>query len=725
MEHRFMPKNRKIKFYTHNFLHIRLQTEKRKKENGFLIFFYVIGLFVLAALKKICIFSISVLLFPKKDFQNTRASIGKRLKNFKEKKFAKAFILFLILSFSVYGGLKFLKQAAKALRIKDQIIETSISGAQFLNMAKSSVKQKDFQEASSQFLKAYNSFQKGQKELELTSKALNDLTNSFPIKKDAKNMLEAAELVSKSGMQMTQILNLLGSAKLSAQGIDFTDNKPKEIYSLLSGGLDSVSANLDSAQAKLKKVNESYFPKSAKNKILEVKNQFGIFKSSFDNLREILKIFIKLTEGKKQILVFFENNNELRANGGFLGTYGKFDVENGKINKTAISSIYDLDGQLLEKIQPPTPILNVNDRWFLRDSNWFADFPASAKKMSQFYEKEGGESPDAIFVLTPKLITDFLKILGPVYLPKYNLTLDSENFVEQTQVFSSVLYANFTSQNKPKQILADLMPILLQKIGQANTDQTIQILLALQDNFKSKQILAFAKDPDLEEALQKYNWTGNMLKTDRDYLSVVSSNLGGTKTDLFIDQKIDLKSEILENGEILNNLEITRKNNLPEMENSENLSFLRIFVPKGAVLLENSGFDVKDLGYKNDTEYKIDPDVYEWEKNCVKDVTTGTLIGVESDKTFFGNWVLLKGGQEKVIKIKYKLPYKLNAIDHFSLLLQKQAGSLNHEFTYQLNFKPKKVEWQNFNPKILKDNFFEDKSVFDQDLFFAEVFTKR
>ena len=90
--------------------------------------------------------------------------------------------------------------------------------------------------------------------------------------------------------------------------------------------------------------------------------------------------------------MLFENNNELRATGGFIGTYGNLKILNGKIQNIRVSSIYDLDGQLTENIKPPNPLLNVNSKWYMRDSNWFADFPQTAKTVSGFYEKKVGNT---------------------------------------------------------------------------------------------------------------------------------------------------------------------------------------------------------------------------------------------------------------------------------------------------------------------------------------------
>jgi hypothetical protein len=396
-----------------------------------------------------------------------------------------------------------------------------------------------------------------------------------------------------------------------------------------------------------------------------------------------------------------------------LGTYGSIELNNGKMEKLVVSSIYDLDGQLKENILPPTPVLNVNNRWFLRDSNWFAHFPESAKKITSFYEKEGGETPDLIIALTPNFIVDLLKLTGPITLPTYGLVLDSENFIEQIQFASTLSQAQPT--NSPKQVLADLVPLLLQKVNELPKEQWPVFLEKLQENLWGKQIVFFSKDKNLQTKFASFSWTGELLKSERDYVSVVNSNLGGTKTDLFVKQATSLVSNIEADGSIINELAITRENTLPELENTNNLSFLRIYVPEGSELLSNTGFMFKPVPDINTNEYKTDSSVLQWEKKLVREGLSGTVIGKESGKTFFGNWVEVKGGETKTVKLTYRLPFKLKKIDRHSLLVQKQLGALNESFDYTLKFSGRKVEWKNIETKLLDTSELNTSLILNKD----------
>jgi hypothetical protein len=737
-----MSRLKKIKLYTHQFLHMDIRLPSDKAAGGLLFrFFYFTGLNVIKgwknfmrALKAASNFAKPVAVRFWQNFSRTFAEeldetkilLPKRLKLVAQLNFSKAIAAFLILATVSFTGLKTLRLLTQALQLKTAILNTGLIGGKYLSQAKTALLSRDFSQANNKFSLAYKTFAFGQAQLGSANVLISQLAGNLPSAKNADNLLSAAQLLSQSGSEMAELLAELQNISITAQGLNYAPDQAQKLFANINKELDLVNSYLARAGEKIVSLDSGSLPQDFRQKMLEAQNQFLIFKTAFDNFYQALKLGLQLNSGKKHVLLLFENNNELRPTGGFMGTFGSLYLNYGKLGKMEISSIYDLDGQLMEKIVPPSPVLNVNDRWFLRDSNWFADFPTSAQKISSFYEKEGGETPDLVIALTPNLIVDFLKTLGPIHLPKYGLQLNADNFIEQTQLVSSVNYATFDSfENKPKQLLADFFPLMLQKIGQASPDQTLAILQALENNLKAKQILLFSPDNQIQSQLAQLDWTGAIAATDRDFLTVNISNLGGTKTDLFVDQNISLKSAISSSGEILNELTITRTNKLPKMDKTENTSFLRIYAPLGSTLISNVGFDKKNLEASDDKSYKIDPDVYQWEKDAVKDVLTGTLIGKETGKTIFGNWLTVQGGETRTVTLIYRLPFKISDLDHYSLLLQKQPGTLNQNFRYRLEFPGRKIQWQNFNPETLETDYLETSRPLDQDSFFGEVLTER
>ena len=123
--------------------------------------------------------------------------------------------------------------------------------------------------------------------------------------------------------------------------------------------------------------------------------------------------------------------------------------------------------------------------------------------------------------------------------------------------------------------------------------------------------------------------------------------------------------------------------------------------------------------------YEIDDDVYNWEKDSVIDNLTGTNIGQESGKTYFGNWMSLDGGESKTVKLVYKLPFKISDIDRYSLLAQKQIGSVDSKLSWTFNFPGYQIAWKNFDANTLNTDNLASDIIIDKDYFLGMVLQKR
>ncbi len=652
---------------------------------------------------------------------SNRRKITDYWKLFNNRQFQISFAVFLFLTLCIWGAFRSAKLIAIALELKQKVVNIANQGAGHLLEAEKNIKDNNIEGAQNQFLLALQSFKNSKDQFSQTNQLIKEGINLLPQKRDADRLLSAASYISKSGIEIVSFYDDLHTLKISPQGFS-SDGPIKDLFVDMDKQLSASLSDLKTANSLITSINPSNLPGNYTGTFNELKSQLSILENSLTNVHEIFTIAQNMLLGNQKILLLFENNNELRAGGGFIGTYGDANVQDGQIQKLTIGSIYDLDGQLQEKILPPTPMLNVSDRWFMRDSNWFANFPDSAKKISSFYEKEGGETPDTVIAITPTFIIDLLNITGPIDMPAYHVTLSADNFVETTQVATSIDYDK--KSNTPKQMLADFFPVLLQHISELTPSQMEQVIIAIQKNLNAKQMVFYSRQSNLQEQLQNFHWTGSIQNTDRDYLSIVSSNLGGTKTDLSLKQTVTLDTTIGDDGNIINHLSITRSNPLPALDETKNVSFLRIYVPSGATLISNSGFDYKNLDSSSFKTYQTDAAVLEWEKSSVKDITSGTFIGQESGKTYFGNWVDLGGGQTKTVELVYKLPFTLANLDHYSLLVQKQIGSGENNFTYNLHFGNRVLEWQNLDTNNLNGNSISENLLINKDYFWGLVLKK-
>ncbi len=694
---------RQIKLYLH---HAQYEPITYDKRTGFLgLIRKVLGA-IWYVITSICygagFILMTIIFIPWKLLKNIKLIpllILRTFKKMKLRQFQRTVAVFSMLAILAGSTVHGLNLIAAGQNIKGQVLGESTSGLDYLREAQVALESQNTVSAQMNLNKALSQFQSSKETLNSTGIALQSILSVVPQKQDADKLLTAIQQLTEAGIKGTQLLELTANLKLSAVGLTGTENNKKSLEQIQALLSDSVDLANNAAEL-INDVSISSIPEQYQPTFVSAQDTSQLFLENVSTLKAVSSLIFNILLGSKNVLLVFQNNNELRASGGFMGTIGNAKLTDGSIDSLSIRSVYDWDGQLKEKILPPQPLYSVNDRWYLRDSNWFASFPQSASRISALYEKEGGETPDLIVMMTPEVILDMLERTGPIELPQHNITLTKENFIEKTQEATSVTYDKVI--NQPKQFLADFFPMLMQKFGNTEDSGGVMAFLEIfQQNLYKKQIILYSRDPDIQKNILDFNWGGELKDTDRDYLSIINSNLGGTKTDRDMQRSTELKSSIAEDGTVTNTLSYTVKNPLPKNPGLSNKSFLRIYVPENSQLISTEGFSSEiQLPRIDPAEYSLDNQVQNWQKYVIQDINTGTYTGIEANKTWFGNWLEVEGGETKTIVITYILPFKLGSIDRHSLLIQKQPGSQVDSFSLELNFSNRKSLWNSSSSQM-------------------------
>lgn len=592
--------------------------------------------------------------------------------------------IFCTLGFFVLSTFFLLWFTSKAIIVKDKVKNAILGAVLDINTAQREIANSNPSLAQGNFQDAFTKFDQAQKDITDNGKLLKLLADLHPKSNEAQKILQASKILSEAGIRASNFSVRYQDIKFNlsgASGID--DSKIQNFLNQSKTELLEIETQVSEAKKILDQLTLEGFSNEEKTKIKDLKLKVSKLKDILITLDDCMLVFRSFLTGNKNVLVLFQNNREIRPTGGFIGTYGKIKIKNGVIKEIKVSSIYDLDGQLKKQIIPPEPIFAVNDQWFLRDSNWFLDFPKSALKASVFYEREGGETPDFVIALTPDIVVKLLEITGPIDLQSYNSKITAQNFIETTEYLTSVAYDK--KINQPKAMLADFMPIFLQKIFSLEGDKKISMIKAVSDVLKEKNILLYSRHEEPQAIFKKYLWAGEVSNTSGDYIMINWSNLGGTKVDQDLKQEYKLESSLGKDGVIENTLYITRTNPLPKSERLKSLSYVRIAVPFGSKLKEVNGFSTQpfdSLTIKKEGER--DPDVEEIESTGKLDFNNRTHLTQESGKTVFGNWLEINPGETKQVKIRYTLPFKFSKVHPFSVYFQKQPGLSNTSVEYKL-----------------------------------------
>jgi len=629
----------------------------------------------------------------------------------------KSFSGFLMAGFLISLVIPMTAWFSQGLVIKDDVVSSGLAAYQNLLAAQESLGQSDWQQAAQNFSSASFNFLQAEEEIQKLSQLTLGILEQLPggdLVSSGSHLVKVGESLAQAGQNLASAINsfslnnLFGLINLGGSAENILASKENSLTDLMAINQDNLIQALFGiklAQEELTKVKVKSLPDNIQAAVISLEEKLPLVEEILIQAKNYSTALLSILgqDNPRQYLLIFQNNSELRASGGFIGTYGLLSLDKGAIKDLLIEGIYNIDGQLREKIIPPQPIQKISTAWSMHDANWFADFPASAEKVAWFYEKTGGPTVDGVISLTPTVVERLMELTGPLAMPAYDLTLTAENFIELVQYKVEIDYNK--ELNQPKRILADFAPMFIEALNKLSSSKRKEALSIIFDCLKEKHILIYFKESSLESLVSQEGWSGELLTTDKDYLSVVSSNINGYKTDRVVKETINHQAEIQEDGTIIDTLTIIREHQGGHLQydwwNRVNANYLRVYLPLGSQLLSAKGQTVEiyqpPIDYQ-EQGFKTDSLVDSIESKMVIDQKTGTHIFEENNKTVFGNWVYVSPGETVTLTYQYKLPFKIDLTkltDSYSLLVQKQAGSLGSQFSHQLEFQTDwQVSWQ-------------------------------
>lgn len=604
------------------------------------------------------------------------------------------------------GGVWFLQVAGRGWSAVGPVSERAYEALNNIVAAQSALADQDFSGSGEQFAEAGEKIAQARETLETALSVSRDLLNIVDVAGVAgtpDGILEVAWLVAQAGEKLSSGMAVLASADLKAEDYNMS----------VVGALESARIHFNDGRADLEEAEDvlsgtriAWLPEklrtpaqSLQDIIPRVRQPLASFLDQSDLLLEALG-----AKGEREYLLLFQNNHEIRPTGGFIGSIALVNVDRGRIENIDVQTVYDPDGQLKEFIAPPEPLRKITERWYLRDTNWFVDYPVSAQKAVEFFEKESGPTVDGVIAITPEVIRNLIAITGPIEVPGYDVTVTEDNFVELTQ--DQVTYSYDKQENKPKQFLADLAPLVLNRVFSVESKETLRLLGTLNEMIKQKHLLIYSRHEDEQEQIEKLGWGGSIPRGEQGFLAVNNANVGGHKSDEFVDQEIDYRSEVKVNGDVDVTVTIRRKHNgpegvagrvYPETENpghKPNVVWQRVLVPDGAKLLEARGFtaggDVAQLVESQmNGLLEADAQVTEWQRQQSVHAS-GTVIGKEAGYTYFANWLVTEPGSTSVAVYQYVLPGMadlpglIHPAEKYSIFVYKQPGDMNTQIRAEI-----------------------------------------
>lgn len=510
-------------------------------------------------------------------------------------------------------------------------------------------------------------------------------------------LLASAELLAESGVTLS------GDLQKVREGMAQNQNDLLKAGEVLSANLSSIQAHLKEASDRLTLLG--YTAESARRttqggelgdaaaKLRETMPKATASMKQTEEAVAVLPTFLGI-DRFKQYLLWFQNPNELRATGGFIGTYGRLTLDKGAVKELLVDSIYNPANQANARIKDRAP--QPYERfygdgrqpvWAMQDANWSPHFPDSADRFQRYYELAGGPTTDGVLAINTFPIIEALRILGPIDMPEYSYTLDADNFTSLIQ--QDQLARGGTGDADPKKILRDFLPKMLAKVGNAPPETQTKVFQVFSTAAAKRDLYANFTNPGLQQQAERLNMAG-LLRGEPAGLMVVDTNIAGLKSSQDVASQLNQHVTIESDGKAVVTAELTRKYTPTTESPPLNQNHSRFFLPKGSRVLETTGF-LTDAPYAPVT------------------------VGEENDKTVVGGWTSVAPEGELKVKVRYELPKSFDlSKGEYPFAYRKQSGtSFRVETTVTL---PEGYRWKGVDGWKIDSQSIRNTATADTDL---------
>jgi hypothetical protein len=394
----------------------------------------------------------------------------------------------------------------------------------------------------------------------------------------------------------------------------------------------------------------------------DIRNSISLGKKTVDLLPE----FLGLDGKKREYMVLFQNEAELRPTGGFIGSYGLLSFQGGKLVNFEIKDVYEADGQLNGHVEPPWEIKTyLNEaNWYMRDSNWKADFVKTSADVQWFFEKETNKKVDGVIGIDLAVAKSVLSVIGEVYVPDFKEKINENNLYEQAEFYAETKF--FPGSVQKASFLGGLGQQMFEEIKDLKTEKMVLMVETVLDLLEKNEIQIAVNNKDLAKKINDLGWDGKIYngkcsKDDcmADYWYLVEANLGVNKANYFIQKGMEEVTEITQtslNRTIRVTYENTAKNS--NWPGGDYKDYVRIYLPKDILLNQISVSDGYDTSIKK---------VYGNNEITVKEV---------DGKQEVGFLVTVPVTKKRILEIKYATNFDLGTKKEFTYMkyIQKQPG---------------------------------------------------
>ena len=415
-------------------------------------------------------------------------------------------------------------------------------------------------------------------------------------------------------------------------------------------------------------------------------------------------------------LFLLGNDTEVRANGGFAGSYAKITLNSSAVipgpdpesrretwmpdqvrHDNYFSTIYHLrstlsktksnisfhdiyvpNGQLQGFVKPPDAIQQAfgHGTWELANADYDPNFPTAANSIRWFLEKGNEVNPDILGIINLSTIKKVLNVIGEFKLND-TATITPDNLYLYLQGKAELNF--FPGSTQKADALHNVGTAAIKKIKSLSLPKKIIIAQIIWEDLQNKNLVLNSTNSEFQNFLKEKKWAGEyQAPTTTDFYGLVELNLGANKANQYVTRQTthtvtSSPSSSLREGtptwqstQINHQINIQFQNTSPEANPNPPLqyggnyiAFIRIYLPPNATDINISHTEIatSSAGYSTEVLNNQSPSCSPASTSCGS-VIPGTDPESSKINTHFTTvsfWHLTPAGNHTEINLSYNL----------------------------------------------------------------------
>ncbi|MBI5878434.1 MAG: DUF4012 domain-containing protein [Chloroflexi bacterium] len=386
----------------------------------------------------------------------------------------------------------------------------------------------------------------------------------------------------------------------------------------------------------------------------------------------------------RSYLVVAQNEDELRATGGFVSAVGLVTVDHGHISELIFMDSYAVDDLTRTYPQPPDALQRIMraGTWLFRDANWSPDFPTSARTLADLFAAGQQRSIDGVIAVDQAAVQSVVAAFAPLAVgAERPESVTADNLIAFLR--ESWLPATSLSSNSGRKgFVGQLAKAIQNRVVSGGPVDGARLARGVYDALQQRHIAIWPGDSPLSDSLGALGWDGAVRSQAPNYLMVVDSNVGFNKANALVTSAYLLDVSLRPDLTAQNALTVTYRHggtppplpcvqrvpdagyNYDDLTNMCYWDYVRVVVPKGAPLTGASRQFIAGSRLLSRADSSGDPEV----------------LASEDDRDAFASFIMVDSGGSRDLWYRYVLTQPVagreaDGLVHYRLTWQKQAGT--------------------------------------------------